>query len=134
MSYSDSIYRARQIIRYRETATLRRPQINEFTASYEGGGGGYKTNKKIIWAGPSEKGAYCNFEIVVRNISIFKYCISFYWFCASTLENSCYNILNRMLDIPKHGVICCVIYDIQLHYVRKAISRSPFRSYYFDKS
>ena len=36
----------RQIIRYRATATLRRPQIKQYTASKEGEG--YKTNGNII--------------------------------------------------------------------------------------
>ena len=43
----------RQIIRYRATATLRRPHIKQFTASNEGGGGGgggwrYKTNGNLV--------------------------------------------------------------------------------------
>ena len=33
-----SLIRTRQIIRYRATATLRRPQIKQYTASNEGGG------------------------------------------------------------------------------------------------
>ena len=38
--------RTRQIIRYRATATLRRPQIKQYTASNEGVGG-YKTKSDI---------------------------------------------------------------------------------------
>ena len=43
------VSKTRQIIRYRETATVRRPQIKQYTASNEGGGG--LQNKDKVWSG-----------------------------------------------------------------------------------
>ena len=45
--FNRQIKRTRQIIRYRATATLRRPQKKN-NIQPQNGGGGYKTNRNII--------------------------------------------------------------------------------------
>ena len=77
---------------------------------------------------PNQKlGLMVIFEIFVRYISVFHYCISFFYlFCTSTLENKSYTILLKrlscILDISHCDVIYYIIYIICSHNVRKAIS------------
>ena len=55
-SVTDNIKEQRQIIRYRATATIRRPQTKQYTASNEGGGvvtkpTGKSYNIDKVWSG-----------------------------------------------------------------------------------
>ena len=82
--------------------------------------------KYIYELAKAKRGLMVIFKIFIIGISVFEYCETFHWFCTSTSENKCYNILLKslsgMLAIPKCDIIYYVIYVIWLQYVRKAIS------------